>query len=339
MVNLYELLGISVNATDDEIKAAIAKHYAENSITESTLRKAKNWLLNPHIRGKYDEQLKCTYPELFQVDLSDRNTNLYEFLGIKKTNKINIIQQAIHKAEHDGRDRKAILLCKNFLLNRERKRRYDVTFKQSRLEVLKGWYQKVLSTPRNMLLALIIGTLMTGAGVYVTQMLMKAWEIISLKLEIENSITSGGLISSDIVFKEVEESDNYPDFVCGYVGENNAYNQMVYSRFIYPKTNKFIQIQYSTIDVTDYERMFDKAWKVICLGEKFDTYFEQVDNQEYLFDRLAAESQKIQDLYATGQLNQSEYAYKMEKVRIEKETLTEMVNDYFLLNQYFPGVK
>ena len=67
MVNLYQLLGISFQSSDEEIKAAIAMHYAENTISENVLHKAKEWLLNPNIRAKYDEKLKLAYPDFFQT--------------------------------------------------------------------------------------------------------------------------------------------------------------------------------------------------------------------------------------------------------------------------------
>ncbi|UOO89930.1 hypothetical protein LVJ82_02780 [Vitreoscilla massiliensis] len=130
MVNLYELLGISIQSTSEEIKTAIAKHYADSSISDEVLHKAKIWLLNPSIRSKYNEQLQASYPELFQDELPYEDGNLYEFLGIKANSKTNVIQEAIHKAQKEGRNSKSISLCKNFLLNKERKRKYDLSIKK-----------------------------------------------------------------------------------------------------------------------------------------------------------------------------------------------------------------
>lgn len=57
IVNLYELLGLSVDATENQIRQHIMQHHAAGTLDEKYLKAAKEWLLNPDIRKKYNEKL------------------------------------------------------------------------------------------------------------------------------------------------------------------------------------------------------------------------------------------------------------------------------------------
>lgn len=131
MVNLYELLGIKHTATEQEIKQAIAKHYTESTLQEGVLTKAKEWLLNPQIKAKYDAQLLATYPELKLPPTEKPKSvttfaNLYDFLGVPTDATEAEILSAISSLELQHADARQINLCKNYLLNKDRRNKYDV---------------------------------------------------------------------------------------------------------------------------------------------------------------------------------------------------------------------
>lgn len=57
MVNLYELLGLSIDATENQIRQHIMQHHSAGTLDEKILETAKKWLLNTDIRKQYDAKL------------------------------------------------------------------------------------------------------------------------------------------------------------------------------------------------------------------------------------------------------------------------------------------
>lgn len=336
MVNLYQLLGISFQSSNEEIKAAIAMHYAENTLPENILRKAKEWLLNPEIRAKYDGKLKLAYPNYFKAEVTEEYRNLYEFLGIKPTNKVRVIQQAIEMARQDGKDRKTILLCKNYLLNKQRKRVYDLSIKQSWLEKMRPLFQKATSTPKNILISIVIVATAIVSLAYLIQAMERHWDIFEAKLAIENNLTSGGAYPNKIDFKMVYQPDNDTDFVCGYVSQPNAYNRISYRRFIYPKLNQTVQFEEN--QVSDNGKVFEKAWKVICMEEKYELYFPNLQEQYYLINKLDTEARELNSHYSSHSLDKAFYVSRLEQIGMRKEALIQMVNEQILVTKFYPGI-
>ena len=336
MVNLYQLLGISFQSSNEEIKAAIAMHYAENTLPENILRKAKEWLLNPEIRAKYDGKLKLAYPNYFKAEVTEEYRNLYEFLGIKPTNKVRVIQQAIEMARQDGKDRKTILLCKNYLLNKQRKRDYDLSIKQSWLEKMRPLFQKATSTPKNILISIVIVATTIVSLAYLIQAMERHWDIFEAKLAIENNLTSGGAYPNKIDFKMVYQPDNDTDFVCGYVSQPNASNRISYRRFIYPKLNQTVQFEEN--QVSDNGKVFEKAWKVICMEEKYELYFPNLQEQYYLINKLDTEARELNSHYSSHSLDKAFYVSRLEQIGMRKEALIQMVNEQILVTKFYPGI-
>ena len=336
MVNLYQLLGISFQSSNEEIKAAIAMHYAENTLPENILRKAKEWLLNPEIRAKYDGKLKLAYPNYFKAEVTEEYRNLYEFLGIKPTNKVRVIQQAIEMARQDGKDRKTILLCKNYLLNKQRKRVYDLSIKQSWLEKMRPLFQKATSTPKNILISIVIVATTIVSLAYLIQAMERHWDIFEAKLAIENNLTSGGAYPNKIDFKMVYQPDNDTDFVCGYVSQPNASNRISYRRFIYPKLNQTVQFEEN--QVSDNGKVFEKAWKVICMEEKYELYFPNLQEQYYLINKLDTEARELNSHYSSHSLDKAFYVSRLEQIGMRKEALIQMVNEQILVTKFYPGI-
>ena len=336
MVNLYQLLGISFQSSDEEIKAAIAMHYAENTISENVLHKAKEWLLNPNIRAKYDEKLKLAYPDFFQTELTEEYSNLYEFLGIKPTHKMRVIQQAIEVAREEGKDRKTILLCKNYLLNKQRKRKYDLSIRQNWLERMRPLFQKAIATPKNIFISIAISVMTIIFLAYTIQIMVKHWGIFEAKLEIVNTLTSGGAYPHKIDFKMVFQPDNDTDFVCGHVSQLNAYNRISYRRFIYPKLNQTVQFEES--QVSDNGKIFEKAWKVICMEEKYELYFPNLQEQYYLINKLDSEAQELNLHYSSNSMNKSYYESRIDQIGIRKEALIQLINEQMLVTKFYPGI-
>ncbi len=336
MVNLYQLLGISFQSSNEEIKAAIAMHYAENTLPENILRKAKEWLLNPEIRAKYDGKFKLAYPNYFKAEATEEYRNLYEFLGIKPTNKVRVIQQAIEMARQDGKDRKTILLCKNYLLNKQRKRGYDLSIKQSWLEKMRPLFQKATSTPKNILISIVIVATTIVSLAYLIQAMERHWDIFEAKLAIENNLTSGGAYPNKIDFKMVYQPDNDTDFVCGYVSQPNASNRISYRRFIYPKLNQTVQFEEN--QVSDNGKVFEKAWKVICMEEKYELYFPNLQEQYYLINKLDTEARELNSHYSSHSLDKAFYVSRLEQIGMRKEALIQMVNEQILVTKFYPGI-
>ena len=71
MINLYALLGIRFDASPVDIQSAMKKAAQNQTMTLEQLQKCKEWLLNPEIRGKYNEKLLTEYPALVQEVLQE----------------------------------------------------------------------------------------------------------------------------------------------------------------------------------------------------------------------------------------------------------------------------
>lgn len=144
MVNLYELLGISHTANEDEIKAAIAKHFANSSLQDAVLSKAKEWLLNAEIRAKYDAKLLSAYPSLNTLKPTEpvAFANLYEFLGIATDANSKEIEEAINALHAQNADARQLNLCRNYLLNAERRKKYDIQQGIAKAEPVKSTLPK-----------------------------------------------------------------------------------------------------------------------------------------------------------------------------------------------------
>ncbi|MDK4644438.1 hypothetical protein [Kingella kingae] len=71
MINLYALLGIRFDASPDDIQSAMKKAAQNQTMTLEQLQKCKAWLLNPEVRGKYNEKLLTEYPALAQEVLQE----------------------------------------------------------------------------------------------------------------------------------------------------------------------------------------------------------------------------------------------------------------------------
>ena len=65
MVNLYQLLGVSVDADAATIAFAISQCRLQGDINPQILDKAEEWLLKPEVRAQYDAQLRQHDATLF----------------------------------------------------------------------------------------------------------------------------------------------------------------------------------------------------------------------------------------------------------------------------------
>lgn len=74
MVNLYEKLGISYAANNNEILNAIKHAASKQSMTLEEIQKCREYLLNPEIRAKYDAKLKAEQPAFFETHEEENNT-------------------------------------------------------------------------------------------------------------------------------------------------------------------------------------------------------------------------------------------------------------------------
>ena len=71
MVNLYQLLGLDMQATPEAIQAAIAKEQALGNINPEVLEKASAWLLDAPTRARYDAQLRSSDASLGSTPIPD----------------------------------------------------------------------------------------------------------------------------------------------------------------------------------------------------------------------------------------------------------------------------
>ena len=78
MVNLYQLLGLDMQATPEAIQAAIAREQALGNINPEVLEKASAWLLDAPTRARYDAQLRSSDASVAaaipDLELSPRHT-------------------------------------------------------------------------------------------------------------------------------------------------------------------------------------------------------------------------------------------------------------------------
>ena len=71
MVNLYELLGLTYDASENQIRQHIMQHHSAGTLDSKVLEAAKNWLLNSEVREKYDIKLKEEQPQFFVNSMFD----------------------------------------------------------------------------------------------------------------------------------------------------------------------------------------------------------------------------------------------------------------------------
>ena len=71
MVNLYQLLGIEMNASNEDIQAAIEQHQVLGQINPEVLEKASAWLLDGATRARYDAQLRDSDASLGNTPIPD----------------------------------------------------------------------------------------------------------------------------------------------------------------------------------------------------------------------------------------------------------------------------
>lgn len=62
--NLYQILGISPYADEAAVRQAIGSHFAAGTVAQPILEKAREWLLNPDTRARYNTRLFAEHPEL-----------------------------------------------------------------------------------------------------------------------------------------------------------------------------------------------------------------------------------------------------------------------------------
>lgn len=91
MVNLYEKLGISYAANNNEILNAMKHAASKQSMTLEEIQKCREWLLNPEIRAKYDAKLKVEQPDFIekslQMDAEKRQKIIENEEKIKKAHR------------------------------------------------------------------------------------------------------------------------------------------------------------------------------------------------------------------------------------------------------------
>ncbi|UOO89498.1 zinc ribbon domain-containing protein [Vitreoscilla massiliensis] len=65
MVNIYQLLGINIDDDAKTIQLAISIHQKAKTLPEKAIEAAKQWLLVPDVRQRYNQKLQQEHPELF----------------------------------------------------------------------------------------------------------------------------------------------------------------------------------------------------------------------------------------------------------------------------------
>ena len=94
MVNLYQLLGIEMNASNEDIQAAIEQHQALGQINPEVLEKASAWLLDGATRARYDAQLRGSDASLGNTPIPDLDISPRLTTPNLMTSKPASIQQA-----------------------------------------------------------------------------------------------------------------------------------------------------------------------------------------------------------------------------------------------------
>lgn len=74
MVNLYEKLGISYTANNNEILNAMKRAASKQSMTLEEIQKCREILLNSETRSKYDAKLKVEQPAFFETHEEENHT-------------------------------------------------------------------------------------------------------------------------------------------------------------------------------------------------------------------------------------------------------------------------
>lgn len=88
--------------------------------------------------------------------------NLYELLKIKSNTNIKEIEKAITEAELLGTDSALINAARQFLLNKEKRKKYDLMLAKAK----KPNYFSIKSNTKNILILLIISIILGGVLVF-----------------------------------------------------------------------------------------------------------------------------------------------------------------------------
>ncbi|MDK4683623.1 hypothetical protein [Kingella negevensis] len=67
MINLYQILKLSPNASPATIQAALENAQSANAIDAKTAKAVQEWLLVPDVRQRYNAKLQSEFPEFFQA--------------------------------------------------------------------------------------------------------------------------------------------------------------------------------------------------------------------------------------------------------------------------------
>ncbi len=84
MVNLYELIGLSMSASENQIRQHIMQHHAAGTLDDEHLEEAKKWLLNSSNREQYDQKLTLHYPELIFNNSFENHQIINDFSSFYK---------------------------------------------------------------------------------------------------------------------------------------------------------------------------------------------------------------------------------------------------------------
>lgn len=97
MINLYEKLGITPNASKEEIENAIKSAAQKKALPLEILQQAKNYLLNPNMKKKYDAKLFAEHPEILQSIIAPSELKYPREKKPKKMLKTRKLESTVQK--------------------------------------------------------------------------------------------------------------------------------------------------------------------------------------------------------------------------------------------------